>query len=300
MRQCTERATKYGNTEKGPDAARFPNLCSVRRARLAYIVPLLFVFKGLNRKCRRPSIPDFFNRVETGTPSSTGFSLMHVPSRPACFGVVVNETLYSFTSICGLWFSQELNRSLEANKPQLLANLEQAQRDLDAARKAQEEWVPKLEEKVAALMLRLDAGVAAAAAEGETPAQAGTTADGSAASTTGNGGGDGGSSNDQQRGGVGASACSVAGGSAFAAKKPPVTGPGAGKGKGHDGGSGAGGGAEETKGAGGRARAEGSVDDDRGCVRRGSSPLSGNAGGGSNIGGSGSSGKKKGRRRKSK
>ncbi|CAM9720364.1 unnamed protein product, partial [Hapterophycus canaliculatus] len=53
-------------------------------------------------------------------------------------------------------FLWELNRSLEANKPQLSANLEQAQRDLDSARKAREEWVPKLEEKVAALMLKLD------------------------------------------------------------------------------------------------------------------------------------------------
>ncbi|CAM9703960.1 unnamed protein product, partial [Ectocarpus fasciculatus] len=61
-------------------------------------------------------------------------------------------------------FLWELNQSLEANKPQLLANLEQAQRDLDSARKAREQWVPQLEEKVAALMLKLDAGVAAAAA----------------------------------------------------------------------------------------------------------------------------------------
>ncbi|CAN0492306.1 unnamed protein product, partial [Ectocarpus sp. 12 AP-2014] len=55
-------------------------------------------------------------------------------------------------------FLYELNQSLEANKPQVLANLEQAQRDLDSARKAREEWVPQLEEKVAALMLKLDAG----------------------------------------------------------------------------------------------------------------------------------------------
>ncbi|CAM9761887.1 unnamed protein product, partial [Ectocarpus sp. 6 AP-2014] len=53
-------------------------------------------------------------------------------------------------------FLWELNQSLEANKPQVLANLEQARRDLDSARKAREEWVPQLEEKVAALMLKLD------------------------------------------------------------------------------------------------------------------------------------------------
>ena len=207
---------------------------------------------------------------------------------------------------------QELNRSLEANKPQLLANLEQAQRDLDAAHKAREEWVPKLEEKVAALMLKLDTGVAAAAAgEGGKPAREGPAAVGSAASMSGNGGGDcgsgcgGGSGNDrssgqQSSGGVtsgsgASSACSVAGDSEVAMKTPSVTGREAGAGAGavgaQGGESGGGGGAEETKGAGG------SLDDDRGGDRRrGSSQLSGPAGGGSNSG----SGKKKGRRRKSK
>ncbi|CAM9103522.1 unnamed protein product, partial [Pylaiella littoralis] len=87
-------------------------------------------------------------------------------------------------------FLWELNRSLEANKPQLSATLEQARRDLDSARKARGEWVPKLEEKVAVLMLKLDAGVAAAAAA----AAPGATA--TAATVVASGGGRGGGGGD--------------------------------------------------------------------------------------------------------
>lgn len=226
-------------------------------------------------------------------------------------------------SLLVLYPSQELNRSLEANKPQLLANLEQAQRDLDAARKAREEWVPKLEEKVAALMLKLDAGAVAAAAVGGKPARAGsTTTKGSAASIGANrssgggsgGGGAGDGTNDQQRSGGLASPWLMT-----MDTPPAVAGRGA-KAKApaeQEGERGGLGGAEETKGAGAGAGAGtagggcvgmlpaigavgSSVDDDRGGDRRGSSPLSAPAGGGSNTSSSGSSGKKKGRRRKSK
>lgn len=51
---------------------------------------------------------------------------------------------------------QELDKSLEANKEQWSVSLDQAQRDLDAAKKTREHWVPQLEEKVARLMLKLD------------------------------------------------------------------------------------------------------------------------------------------------
>eukprot|EP00752_Nemacystus_decipiens_P016340 g14613.t1 len=211
-------------------------------------------------------------------------------------------------------FLWELNRSLEANKPQVLANLEQAQRDLDAARKAREEWVPTLEKKVAALMLKLDAGVAAAAAGGLTPARAGPATNGSVAITRGNeggGGGGGGGGNDSSSGqhssgqhssgglasdGDASSACSAANEFGAVTQTPSVTGRRGAAVAIPDGQSGGGGGAEETKEAGG------TVDDDRGGERRrGSSPLSGAAGGGSsNSSSGGSSGKKKGRRRKSK
>lgn len=57
---------------------------------------------------------------------------------------------------------QELNRSLDANKEQLSASLQKAERELDSARKTRDEWVPKLEDKVLQLMLKLDAGAGGA------------------------------------------------------------------------------------------------------------------------------------------
>lgn len=60
--------------------------------------------------------------------------------------------------------AQEVNRSLEANREQWSASLKQAQKDLASTRETREKNVPQLEEKVAQLMLKLDAVSAAAAA----------------------------------------------------------------------------------------------------------------------------------------
>lgn len=75
--------------------------------------------------------------------------------------MLVGATPLTFPSLPPSQFvlrnSQELNKSLETNKEQWSASLEQAQRDLDDAKTAREQGVPQLEEKVAQLMHKLDA-----------------------------------------------------------------------------------------------------------------------------------------------
>ncbi|CAM9421490.1 unnamed protein product, partial [Discosporangium mesarthrocarpum] len=55
-------------------------------------------------------------------------------------------------------FLWELNKSLEANRGQWSERVAKARREVADARRACEEWLPQMEEKVAGLMLKLDGG----------------------------------------------------------------------------------------------------------------------------------------------